>query len=121
VIGLLFGVLQLLAPVWFANLFGLPADPALFRLVGAAILGFTATSFLATRATAWSEVRLVVLGEIVWTWLATICLLGAVLSGTWPAIAWLNIIIMLGFALAFSYFYYAEARAPAARLRPSPR
>lgn len=121
VIGLLFGVPQLLAPTWFANLFGLPVEPILFRLVGAAILGFTATSWLATRASIWSEVRLVVVGEIVWTWLAALVLLAGVLSGAWPAIAWLNVLIMFGFALAYSYFYFGEARAAMPRLGASAR
>jgi hypothetical protein len=122
VVGLVFGLAQVLVAEPFANLFGLPLpDPFMFRLVGAAILGFTASSWLALAATTWSEVRIIVAAEVVWATLGALVMLWAVLAGAWPAIAWVNIAILGVFALAFAYYYFYEVSVVMPRLGTSPR
>jgi hypothetical protein len=117
IVGLLYGLAQLLLPEAVGKLFGIAVpDPIFWRLVGAATLGFTATSWLALRATAWEEVRITVLAEIVWPALGTLVMLWALLSGAWPVTGWLNAIILGGFAVTFSYFYFEEVRVIMPRL-----
>jgi hypothetical protein len=122
VVGLVFGLAQLLAAEAYANLVGLPLpDPFLLRLVGAAILGFTASSWLALLATTWNEIRIIVAAEVVWATLGALVMLWAVLAGVWPALAWVNIIILAAFAVAFAYYYFYEASVVMPRLGMSPR
>ncbi len=117
IVGLVFGLPQLLVPEAFGNLFGLAVpDPTFWRLVGAAVLGFTATSWLALRATKWDEVKTIVVGEIVWPVLATLVMLWALLSGAWPLTGWLNAIVLGAFAVAFTFFYFEEVRVIMPRL-----
>ena len=112
---LIFGLGYLLIPDMFANITGLKmlgVEPMLYRLIGAAILGYGMSSYLAYRETEWLHVRIVVAAEIVWTWLATVIELWAILFLGLPLVTGLNLIIMAAFAIAFTYFYFAENRLP---------
>jgi hypothetical protein len=104
IIGLIVGLGMLLFPqVWAA---GVPVkEPNMYRLVGAAILGFTSGSWWAYKETAWDKVKIVVQMEIVWTILATLVILYGLLFTGLPAVGWLNAIIHACFAAAFTYFY----------------
>lgn len=122
IVGLLVGVPELLFPEAFGQLFGMAVpDPIFWRLLGAAILGFTATSWLALRATTWAEVKTIVVGEIVWPVLGTIVMLGALLTGVWPVLGWVNAIVLGGFAVAFTFFYFEEVRVIMPRMGMSHR
>lgn len=77
----------------------------MYRLMGGALLGYATSSILAYRETAWEKVIIVVRTEIVWTALATLIFLWAVLFGGAPAIAWLYALLMAGFCAAFSLYY----------------
>ena len=105
IVGAIFGLVMLLVPgMW--NLLGVTVqEPAMYRLTGAAILGFTTSSWLAYKETAWEKVKIVVQMEIVWTILATLVLLWGLIFAGLPAIEWMNAVIMGGFAAAFSFFY----------------
>jgi len=105
IVGAIFGLVMLLVPgLW--NLLGVTVqEPAMYRLTGAAILGFTTSSWLAYKETAWEKVKIVVQMEIVWTILATLVLLWGLIFAGLPAIEWMNAVIMGGFAAAFSFFY----------------
>ena len=105
IVGAIFGLVMLLVPgMW--NLLGVTVqEPAMYRLTGAAILGFTTSSWLAYKETAWEKVKIVVQMEIVWTILATLVLLWGLIFAGLPAIEWINAVIMGGFAAAFSFFY----------------
>jgi hypothetical protein len=106
VVGLFFGLIHLLVPAWWGNLISWPMpDPDIWRTLGAATLGFTASSWFAYRATKWEQVKIVVQAEIVWTILYTLVMLWGLLFAGLPTIAWLNAVLMAGFAAAFCYFY----------------
>jgi hypothetical protein len=113
VVGLIFGLGYLVIPAQVADWFGMPlTDEPYLRLVGAAILGWTATSIVGYLAHHWDEVKIVVQGEFVWTGLAALLSLWLVLDGTWPAAGWLNFALMALFSLGFAYFYWREERMP---------
>ena len=50
--------------------------------------------------------KIVVQAEIVWTILATLTMLWAVIIVGLPTALWMNVIIMGAFAVAFTTFYY---------------
>jgi hypothetical protein len=114
VVGLVFGLGYLFIPSTMAGWFNFTGggDYSYQRLVGAAILGFATSSIFAYMAQGWREVRIVVLGELVFTLLAALLSLWLVLDGTWPAAGWLNVAIMALFFLAFGYFYWREESMP---------
>jgi hypothetical protein len=105
IVGAIFGIVMLLFPMaWTA--FGVSVkEPEMYRLVGAAILGFTASSWWAYRETAWDKVKIIVQMEVVWTTLAALVILWGLFFAGLPAIEWINAILMAGFAAAFYYFY----------------
>jgi hypothetical protein len=107
IISLLFGLGFLLIPVAVGNLFGLNVqDPSIYRLLGAAILGFAVSSWLSYQATEWESVRIVLVMEIVWATLGTLVLLYALLFAGFPALGALNAVILAAFAIAFGWFYF---------------
>ena len=106
VVALAFGLAMMFASEWLGDLTNWPVQDAdVYRLMGGALLGYGASSILAYRETAWEKVIVVVRTEIVWTALATLIFLWAVLFGGAPAIAWLYALLMAGFCVAFSLFY----------------
>jgi len=80
-------------------------EPSTFRLVGAAMLAFAASSWLAYRQTLWDRVKIVVQIEIVWTVLGVLAMLWGLMFEGLPAADWMNVLILGAFALAFTYFY----------------
>ncbi len=109
--GLIFGLLDLLVPETFYGMMAWPIkDPALARLTGAAILGFAAGSWFCYKATNWDQVRIVVLTELVWPPLGALVTLWGLISGEFPVAAWINFVILAGFAIAF-YVYYNQHEA----------
>ena len=106
VVGLVVGLLYLLIPGTFMGWFGMPIPDELpYRIIGAAVLAFTASSWYCYQAAEWERVKIVVLAEIVWTVLnVVIGLFGMFFAGL-PATEWVNVLIMAGFAAAFIYFY----------------
>jgi len=106
IVALIFGLGFLLIPITVGNLYGLKIqETEVWRLLGAAMLGFAASSWFAYKATHWESVRIVVLAEIVWTILGTLVMLYALLFAGFPALGWLNAIILAGFGAAFGWFY----------------
>ena len=106
VVGLVFGLLYLLIPGIFMGWFGISVpDDLPYRIIGAAILAFTASSWYCYKAAEWERVKIVVLAEIVWTVLnALVGLYGLLFAGA-PSAEWISAIMMAGFAVAFTYFY----------------
>jgi thiamine transporter ThiT len=106
VVGLIFGLVFLFIPKTYGDLVNWPVqDLMIYRVLGAAMLGFAASSILAYRETNWEKVIIVVRMEIVWTALGTLALLWTLIAGDAPGIAWLNAAILAAFAIAFGLFY----------------
>jgi hypothetical protein len=108
VVGTVFGLVYLLIPEALGGLVGWPMGDPAYRMIGAAILGFTASSWLAYRQTERARVKIVVQAEIVWTILGTLATLWGLLSAGLPPFAWLNAVVLAAFAVAFSIFYPRE-------------
>jgi hypothetical protein len=107
ILGIVFGFGNLLVPNLWESLSGEPVlDPTLYRVLGAAILAFTASSWLAYMETAWERVRIVVLAEMVWCILGALVALGAVVIGARPIGELGNAITLGGFGVAFSFYYF---------------
>ncbi len=119
IVGAVFGLLYLLIPETWGNLVGWQIqEPVAYRLIGAAILGFAASSWLAFNEPTWGKVKIVVEMEVVWTVLGTLVLLWGLLLAGLPTIGWVNAVILGGFAVAFGFFYFREAALVS---RPAPR
>jgi hypothetical protein len=109
VVGLVVGLAYLFIPATFMGWVGMSIQDGFpYRIIGAAVLAFTASSWYCYQAAEWEKVKIVVLAEIVWTVLNVLLgLYGLIFSGQ-PAAEWINVVIMAGFAAAFIYFYYKK-------------
>jgi len=106
VLGLVFGLAYLFIPGIFMGWLGVSLkDEFPYRVVGAAILAFSASSWYCYQAAEWERVKIVVQAEIVWTVLVALVGLYSLIFAAAPAAFWINVIIMAGFAAAFTYFY----------------
>ena len=109
IVALLFGLGFLLIPVAVGSIYGLNVqEPDIYRLLGAAMLGFAVSSWLAYKETNWESVRIVVVMELVWTLLGTLVMLYALLIAGFPVLGWLNAVILAAFAIAFGRFYFQK-------------
>ena len=83
----------------------MPFDATVTQLYATTLLGLCVSSWLGYRATRWDEVRIVVQMEIVLTVLGGLIGLYSALFAGAPLFIWVSIVIYLGFAAAWSYFY----------------
>jgi hypothetical protein len=109
IVALVVGLVYLLIPAEWGNLVNWPVkEPPVYRLLGAAILAFGVSSWLAYKAMLWTKVKIVVQTEIVWATLGTLVMLWALIFAGLPTFGWVNAIILGAFAIAFTFFYFGE-------------
>ncbi len=85
-------------------------DPAIERILGAAMVAFALGAGLAYLERAWERVRVVVQVQIVWMILYSITMAWAILSGGITADAWIPAIIGAVFAVLLLVLYIREER-----------
>ena len=108
-VGLVFGLIFLLFSELWGELVNWPAtDPTIYRLLGAAILGYGVSSWFAYRETAWERVKILVQVEIIWTGLGALVSLWALIFEGIPAIGWLYAVLLTAFAVTFSVCYFRK-------------
>ncbi len=124
ILALIFGLGYLFIPEEFLGLLAWKVqEPAVYRLLGAALLGFATTDWFCYKAVSWEQVKIVVLMELVWPTLGALVSLFGLLTNAFPPAGWINFVILAGFAIAF-YVYYMQhesaAMLPAVKT-PAPR
>jgi uncharacterized membrane protein YfcA len=98
-------------PAMVAEFFGVEAAaPAtdVYRVIGAAMLGWGLSSWLAAKAEKWESVRILVLAEILWTAAGAAVMLYSLLFNGFPPMGWITCGIFAAFAGAFAVFYRLE-------------
>jgi len=108
----IFGVVFLLIPETYGSMTAFPVslgmvDPTdgLTRVIGANQVAFATGSWFAYKETIWDRVKIVVQMDIVFTILGTLALVWALLFGGFPGVDWMNVAILVAFAIAFITFY----------------
>ena len=110
---IVFGFVFFLIPEIYSDAVGWPFnEPAAARGLGSAFIGFAITSLFGYRATSWEEVKIVVIGEIVFTLFGLLTMVWMmVIHTTIPAlVGWLYALLFALFFVLFLYSYYAATR-----------
>lgn len=108
-VGGFLGLMYMIIPGTYAKLFQWPMDDkSPYRLIGAALCGFAASSWLSYRNEVWESVEISVKMEIVWCGLGAVVMAYIMFTREYPAIGWLNVAVFAFFAAAFGYFYKRE-------------
>lgn len=105
IVGIVLGLAYLLIPGTVGSLMNWDMTNPAYRLLGAAVIAFGVSSWLAYQANSWKQVKIVVQMELVWTVLGALVALWGLLAGVFPLAGWLNFVLLAGFAVAFGYFY----------------
>jgi len=85
-------------------------DPAIERVLGAAVLAFALGAGLAYLERDWGRVMIVVLVQVAWMILYTITMAWGILVGGITAEAWIPTLIGAVFAVLFMSLYIREKR-----------
>lgn len=114
IVALIVGLVFLLAPQFWASLFGqtLPEN-GIYRVLGAAILAFGASSWWAYREQLWERVKLLTEMEMVWTILGALITVYALMFETMIVAGWIMAITLALFAIVFVYYYVREGASTA--------
>lgn len=107
IIGAILGMIYLLIPDTLGSLVNWPVkDQFVTRMLGAAVLCISASSWFAYKEAALQRVQIIVQMEILWTIIGTFVLLWGLLFAGIPGFGWAMAAMMAGFAIAFSIFYF---------------
>ena len=101
----LYGLLHVVSPEMVGA-----KDPAIERVLGAAVLAFALGAGLAYLERAWDRVRIVVLVQVAWMILYTVTMAWGILAGGISAVAWPAAIIGAIFAVLLTVLYIREER-----------
>ncbi len=105
IVAVVFGILYFI-PEQFLGLVGWNVtEPAVYRIVGAAMIALGVSSLLAYRQSEWMKVKILVEMEIIWLIGADIATLWGAVSGSYPPFIWVNFGLLIAFTVAFIYCY----------------
>ncbi|MFW9886522.1 MAG: hypothetical protein ACFFEX_19210 [Candidatus Thorarchaeota archaeon] len=113
IVSIIFGVLFFLSPEFYRDLTAWPFfDPTTGRVMGSGFLAFAITSLFGYMATSWEEVRIIVLGEIVFTLFSLVAMVWMMaVYATIPLLAGVfNTSLFAIFFILFLYSYYIATR-----------
>jgi hypothetical protein len=103
-----FGLVYIFIPVLWGDLTGCLSNlvPQVFRLLGASILGYAFSSFRAYQTREWESVKITAQLNCLISILLSVVIILGILFWDLPTIAWMYLVVMYGFAVAFNYFYF---------------
>lgn len=105
------GIQHILAPRWWTDLAGMEITITVtWRIIGAGVIGFAVSSFLAYKAEFWEQVRIVVIMEIIWSVIAALVIIWGIFIEEVPPLEWLNVGLLICFAFLFT-FHFMKMRA----------
>lgn len=111
-VALLLGIAYLVFPVAWGELVGWPAaQPFDHRVIGVTFFAAALASWLASKATEWAAVSILVQMNALFSVLAALLCLWGVVAGGLPALGWVYVLILAAFAVAFIGNYLRHARA----------
>jgi hypothetical protein len=100
---IVYGLLHVISP----ELVG-AKDPAIERVLGAAVLAFALGAGLAYRERVWDKVKIAVLMQVAWMFLYTLTMLWGLLTKEITSMAWPSAIIGVIFTILFTVLYLRE-------------
>jgi len=100
---LVYGLLHVISPEMVGA-----KDPAIERVLGAAVLAFALGAGLAYLEKDWAKVKIAVLMQVAWMILYTITMAWGIVTGGIIAAAWAPTIIGAVFAILLLVFYIRE-------------
>ena len=100
---LVYGLLHVISPEMVGAV-----DPAIERVLGAAVLAFALGAGLAYLEKDWDKVKIAVLMQVAWMILYTITMAWGIVTGGIIAAAWAPTIIGAVFAILLLVFYIRE-------------
>jgi hypothetical protein len=111
---IIFGLVLLIFVEGYRDFIAWPyLDPVIGRVLGAAFIGFAASSLLAWRETEWIKVKIIVQMEIVWCAIGGITLFVSLFVPSFealPLFTWVTIILLFFFLIVFIWFYFQHER-----------
>lgn len=109
IVALIVGLVFVVAPQFWAALFGQSlGDTGIYRVFGAAMLAFGASSWWAYRETSWERVKIVAEMEMVWTVLGALATVYGMLFEGMILAGWIMAFTLALFATGFAYYYLRE-------------
>lgn len=101
----LVGIQHLIFPRAWTHLAGMSiSETTTWRLIGAALIAFAASSWMAYQAQNWSEVKIIVPMEILWSFLGAATITWGILVEGLPPLEWLNVSLLIIFGMAFTIY-----------------
>lgn len=79
-------------------------DPG-YRILGGSILAIAIASFLAAKSKQWSEVRFLVLIQVIWPVLGAFGSIWGFAERSLPGVVLVNAVLGFGFAAVFGWYY----------------
>lgn len=108
----LVGLQHIVAPRWWTDLTGMEITITVtWRVMGAALIGFAVSSWLAYREESWKRVQIVVIMEIVWSILGALVIAWGIMVEGIPPLEWLNVSLLACFAALFTTFLLRKRAA----------
>lgn len=108
-----FGLIFLFIPEQYGEWAAWDMSDAAYRLIGAFVVALAVSSVLAALAEEWIEVRIKVGLELVWTALAIVVMIWALLTDQVSSTGWLFVAIFTSFFVVFGYYGLVERREEA--------
>ena len=106
------GLQHLFFPRWWTELAGIEITATVtWRVIGAALVALAVSSWLSHREELWARVRIIVLMEIVWSFLCALVIIWAILAEGTPPLEWLNVALLVTFGVLFTYYFFNQGTA----------